>query len=452
MFTQLDFYKILFMAELLVAEFLFTFRSKKRRYFAARISLMAVVCIALAFLCPVLLYNEWYVSIMFFVLFALTMPFLKLCYDESWLNIVFCAFAAYILQHFGYALSSFIITAGGISDISSSTTEGATIPWEIYGSGAFQLTNGFSYIVYFGSYFFTYWVGFLLFARKIKKGEELHLSGVQFLIIASFILVIDIVLNAMVVYYSYRAYDRTYYLISLFYNMVLGAVALVLQFNMLKVTELNEELSIERYFSREKEKQYALSKETIELINQKSHDLRHQIRKWGNLQGISKEAVREAEEIINVYDSILKTGNEALDIILTEKSLLCMRYGIRFSCMADGKILGFMRETDLYALFGNMIENAIEAARNQDEEKRVIYVSVRPINEMVMIKVKNFYQGMLEFVDGIPQTKKKEREYHGFGVRSMRRIVEKYDGNLKIKAEDGVFTVSIVLPCVTRQA
>ena len=56
------------------------------------------------------------------------------------------------------------------------------------------------------------------------------------------------------------------------------------------------------------------------------------------------------------------TGNHALDVILTEKSLICKQKEIKLTCMADGKQLAFMQTTDLYSIFGNLLNNSIEAA------------------------------------------------------------------------------------------
>ena len=55
------------------------------------------------------------------------------------------------------------------------------------------------------------------------------------------------------------------------------------------------------------------------------------------------------------------------------------------------------------------------------------------------------------FSDGLPMTTKQEKAHHGFGVKSMRRITEKYDGDLSMNAEDGVFTLNILFPLKTEK-
>ena len=87
----------------------------------------------------------------------------------------------------------------------------------------------------------------------------------------------------------------------------------------------------------EERKQYEQKKETVELINVKCHDMRHQIdllEKRG--KGMDSQELDKMRELLNIYDSSVQTGNETLDILLTERSLYCEKYGIRLSCIVDG--------------------------------------------------------------------------------------------------------------------
>ena len=106
----------------------------------------------------------------------------------------------------------------------------------------------------------------------------------------------------------------------------------------------------------------------------KCHDMRHQIREIGRSKSLNSEVIDEMEKSITLYDTMVKTGTEALDVILSEKSLLCYRKGIVLTCVADGGRLDFMSATDLYSLFGNALDNAIAAVKGLPEEMRVISV------------------------------------------------------------------------------
>lgn len=71
----------------------------------------------------------------------------------------------------------------------------------------------------------------------------------------------------------------------------------------------------------------------MDLINQKCHDLKRQIRALKLVQGEERDRLfKETEEAVQFYDAHVKTGNDVLDTILTEKSFVCTRQSIRFSC------------------------------------------------------------------------------------------------------------------------
>ena len=171
---------------------------------------------------------------------------------------------------------------------------------------------------------------------------------------------------------------------------------------------------------RQSQRQYMLQKETINLINTKCHDLRHRMSSIAEHGTMDNEELQEIGDAILIYDAKVNTGNEVLDIILTEKSLICREKGIKMTCLADGSKLGFMRDGDLYALFGNIVDNAIEAASAlEDSEKRCISLNVGTSGAFVSISENNYYSGSIRFSeDGLPLTDK-DTDYHGYGMLSI---------------------------------
>ena len=143
----------------------------------------------------------------------------------------------------------------------------------------------------------------------------------------------------------------------------------------------------------------------------------------------------------------MRTGCEPLDLLLGQKALLCEKKGIRFDCAADGKALDFLKPADIYSLLGNALDNAIEAAGQvADPERRCIHLRAARQGNMVSVCVENLYDGSVTFENGLPQTSKADKRYHGFGMKSIRMIVEKYQGALDVQARDGAFVLSILLP------
>ena len=112
---------------------------------------------------------------------------------------------------------------------------------------------------------------------------------------------------------------------------------------------------------------------------------------------------RELYKTLEIYDMALKSGNEALDIVLAEKGLVCEREHIRLECIADGANLAFMAPSDVYSLVGNAIDNAVESVQKIcDANRRFINVSIRKSRELLVINIENPYEGELRFKDGLP--------------------------------------------------
>ena len=198
---------------------------------------------------------------------------------------------------------------------------------------------------------------------------------------------------------------------------------------------------------------YRISEESVELINRKYHDLKHQLQLLRSEISTNEKLqyIEEMERELQDYEAQNKTGNKTLDTLLTAKSIKCQSLGIRLTCVADGKELDFIKPTDLSVLFGNALDNAIEGVEKlSDPKKKLIHVSVTRQKNFLRIRVENCYEGNLEFSNGLPVTAK-DAKYHGYGMKSIKSIVEKYEGSLTVKAQDGWFELRVLLPAPKEQ-
>lgn len=195
--------------------------------------------------------------------------------------------------------------------------------------------------------------------------------------------------------------------------------------------------------------QYELAKQSMEAINLKYHDLKHLVNMLKESGGVfPMEELKAIEESIADYGSMLKTGNDALDVVIAEKSMLARKQGASITCIADGSTLQFMSKADIYVLFGNILENALEAvAKLPEAENRVISLSVSKEMGVVRIRAKN--RRLAEDIvleNGLPVTTKENGAYHGFGTRSIKALAAKYGGAINIAVNDEYYTLNIVLP------
>lgn len=196
-------------------------------------------------------------------------------------------------------------------------------------------------------------------------------------------------------------------------------------------------------------KNYQLSQESIEIVNQKYHDLKHQIAllKLEAGSGKASEYLEQMEKEIRSYEAQNKTGNKVLDAVLTSKSLYCQNKGIGFTCVADGTLLDFMAEMDVSALFGNILDNAIESVEKIcEQEKRLIHLSVAQQMNFLRIRVENYCEEAILFRNGMPVTTKKDKRFHGFGMKSIQSTVKKYGGSVTAGIRDNWFELRILIP------
>ncbi len=441
--SPLFWYKLVFMTELLLAEGLATYTLKKRSNFALRVILSVFGVYAATFLLPVVAYNAFYTSVMFIIMFGFTLAAMLICYREPWLNIVFCGIIAYTAQHISYELYSMFAR---ILDISN--------PGFVYGSTIMpnESNEMFSVMIYAGVYFAVYWVIWAFVERRIRLQEDLKIEHAPLFVFAIVIIAVDIVLGIVVTYIDTPPDTVVLYIIINVYNILSCALALGMQFSMLGKRLAEKELEAVRNLWEQDKKQYEMSKENIELINVKCHDLKHQIRTLRQSDGeIDTEALENLAREINIYDNTVKTGCDVLDIVLAEKSLQLERRHIRLMCIADGEKLNFIAKSDLYSLFGNAVSNAIEAVGAiEDEDKRFIRLKIDTVGSMISVHLENCCETEPEFVGGLPRTTKEDKNSHGYGMRSMQLLAEKYGGALTCTVEDGMFNLDMVLPLPDR--
>lgn len=234
----------------------------------------------------------------------------------------------------------------------------------------------------------------------------------------------------------------------LYISQLLCIVILYMQNEMFKKSAMRQELAMMNLLWKNKREQYELSKENIALINQKSHDLKHQIRA---LRKLNKEDFEkyldEMEDNVKIYESIVKTGNDVFDTILTEKSLYCQKREINVTCVADGSQMDFINAIDLYAILGNALDNAIEAVQKFHEpDKRQIDVQIHRQQNFLVMNFINPIPEKIVFENDLPVTTKGDKRYHGFGLRSIAHFVKKYDGYMNVSEEDGCFSLKIMIP------
>ena len=444
MLTELGLYKIIFTLQILIAMVLFSFkRMKLKKHGVIRILISSIICLFLAFLFPLfkdISYSWWYSSLMFFILFCFCFVSMVFIYDESLQKIFFIAIASYTAQHLSYQFYNLLITVIDIDYLTSSSQ---------YSSNPVTYSSLQVSLILFSVMLVVYVTVYEIinefFIEKICS-KSAKVSNVSIIVISSFILAIDIIFNSVVVYSNLR--DKIISIIICLYNIVCCLMVLLLQFYVMSLKQSQTDLLITSQLLYNSEEQYKQNKENIELINIKCHDLKHQIERFSKKGSFSQEESKELESMIDIYDTNVKTGNDVLDLIIKEKSLLCQKKNIKLKCYADCSKLNFITETDLYNIFGNALDNSIEAvSKINDYDKRRINLIVKNMMSFVSINIENYFEGHIELdKHGIPKTTKNNVQYHGFGMKSIKLIINKYHGDLKIVTDGDIFSLCILFP------
>ncbi len=374
-----------------------------------------------------------------FVLFNLLLGYLVwtvcLLYDVPVLHALLCCAMGYTMQNLASGLDGLAVLLGerllGIGD----------------GNVAFQA------IVSLLATAAVYLPCYLLLVRAVDRAgtvqvEDRATVGV-FVVVILVVILFDVFNKAL-------SYGPTPLPLLVGLRVVHGATCIFVlfaQYEMLFAQRLRAEAATTERLMAEQQRQYELSRENIEAINIKCHDIRHQIRHLGETgTAVDAAVLADIAREVSVYDATVHTGNEAFDTILTEKRLVCEGEGITLTCMADGHALDFLAPSELYALFGNALDNAIEATRQAPVGNRSISLNVRQAASMAVIHVENTCVGEASFVDGLPQTTKlaaggeRDTVNHGIGTRSMRALTERYDGLFSAAQKGEVFCLDITLP------
>ncbi|MCR5272097.1 MAG: ATP-binding protein [Lachnospiraceae bacterium] len=216
--------------------------------------------------------------------------------------------------------------------------------------------------------------------------------------------------------------------------------------------------AINQLFQKQYE-QYKLAVDNSEALRREMHDMKHYIIALKNENDSAKRAeiMEDMEQSIAIQEAFMNTGNQVLDVILTTKSLQCEKKNIVFKVMVDGDLLQGIHVKDLCSLFGNILDNAIEATQQiEDEERRMINLSVRRKNQFIVINCENASDAEnVKLEDGnkknifgsdyLPKTTKKDSVKHGYGLKSIMQVAEKYGGGLSVSFEDGWFKLKVLL-------
>lgn len=176
------------------------------------------------------------------------------------------------------------------------------------------------------------------------------------------------------------------------------------------------------------------------------HDMKHHIREINALadrgsveeiKAYTKELVYDIKQAENVYN----TGNAAFDGVMNYYDSIFMQKEIQTEINAVIPETLTISTYDLNIILGNLFDNAIENVVKSDVPK--VIADIKYVGHVLYISIANTYDGIIKTDNDVIISRKTDN--HGYGLDNIRRIVKKYNGDIKIEYNDDMFIVGIVL-------
>ena len=408
-----------FAAQLFAAMILLTFREEKRRFCLPVLAVTAALSIIVSYGSAVFSVGT---RIDFYLILILQAIGWNLAVKGSLQIVFFYYVAAMLLQNGTYCVYSIIQSLLGISD-------------------AQPLLH---HLLHIAVFLVVYALFAVLVLRSFYRFRDCVILRKKTVAVTLLVFLINQICENHVSTVMESGASLFFYL----YSALCAFLALSLQFGVLWNDIFRTESErIAEILEKERE-QHRLSEDNRKLINAKCHDLKQQVAaiRQMNARSDQMKGLEELEDAVMFYDHFLKTGSDALDLVLSEKTQICGEYGIELVCVAEGEALAFMDEIDIYTLFGNILDNAIECLTGEDADRRRITLNVIQIKGLLSIHMENYCSQKTQFEDGLPKTTKGSTDYHGYGLKSVRYLAEKYGGSLTAAQEDEMFLINIVIP------
>lgn len=361
---------------------------------------------------------------------ALCVLVVRFMTEATWADALFIGCAGYAVQNLWSAVQGLFQFFGH---------------WTGWYNGSLLYINIPSFVV---TTTLVYWLAWRLWARNLTREGlnrvSAHGMATVLVMVVMFCLVLDCVQKSL----ALIGVD-SFYVMMIHLSHIAGTLLTCLYAHSLLLRRRmeDEQLIRERLMADER-RQFEQSRANAEALSRKAHDLKHWVGALRQGAGTVDTFLLDSLAVeVERYEDLYHTGNEAIDVVLSEKARVARRDSVTFSAIVDGAALDFMEPSDLYSFFGNALDNALEAqAQIPDPEQRRVRVDVRTRGSMACIHVDNPVLALPTFEDGLPHTTKGDETSHGFGTRSMREIAERYDGTLLLEAADGQFTLDLMLP------
>ncbi len=295
-----------------------------------------------------------------------------------------------------------------------------------------------TYLINLGLFFVIYIVNYFAAGKYLKAVKELDIDIINVVILliaytagSSFIMFLIVMMEDSIVL------EYLLFIVDFIYCIIL----FVIDYWILWRAKRRTKKKVDENLFQMEQMQFESLKRSMDAVNARYHDLKYYVDMFEK-SGSAPGDISDLKQAVADYGSQLNTGNRVLDIVLSDRSRVCAENGIAFSCMVQTEKMPEMSDADIYSLFGNALDNAIEyLCKVEDKDRRILNVRIRCKNvNFLFCDISNWCAEPPEIsAAGTISTSKTDGGLHGIGISNMRRIVNKYGGSLEIKYEDNFF-------------
>lgn len=363
--------------------------------------------------------------------FCLTLAGIWFCFDLIPREALFAGIGGYALQHMAFGCTRLLQY---FVDIDTAAPLG-----------------------YFAVYFLFYLalppLFYRCFLRERFDREGLQKRDPRILCLAMLVLAVNITLSQLTrSELAGAGNDFLQLCVCSIYMILCCCMELLLLFYIPRESRLTQESEMMERMIHTMEDKLQLSRKNIGIINRRCHEIKCQLAELTreNQRLAHSAPVKEIQHAIAVYDGIWQTGNTALDFVLNERSAIMQEEQVEFTCMADGRLLDFMRPVDISTLFGNALDNALECVLTEPE-RRFIELRLESKGEMLHLHLANTCTRSVTFREELPVFDGQDTHLHGFGVQSIVHVVEKYEGIWSFRWQNDRFVLDAACPTAQKE-
>lgn len=237
---------------------------------------------------------------------------------------------------------------------------------------------------------------------------------------------------------------------ALFTALMVASTNIIIYYFMLQINQ-DTKAKTELAFLRMQYENVKNNADSMRTLYENTYSLKHDLKEhFLAIETMAKknmtdEIVDYAERVIQKpFDSVRNTvftDNDIFNAVINTKLEICRQKGIVPVINVSNAAIGYIRAEDIAVVFGNLLDNAIEAA--EKTESKFVALNVMLQGSYVAINVENSFDP--KFSDsGLKTTKSNETE-HGFGIKNVKKVVAEYDGMIDFCSEKDLFLCDVLL-------